>query len=66
MLNRLTADMDDSVERLTADMNRFFTFRGPNLGHWDLFLLTFDRSLVVEESLGAPKVTVWGPGSDFL
>ena len=26
---------------------------------------TFDRSLVVEGSLGAPKVTVWGPGLDF-
>ena len=27
---------------------------------------TFDRSLVVEGSLGAPKVTVWAPGSDFF
>ena len=26
---------------------------------------TFDRSLVVEGSLEAPKVTVWGPGLDF-
>ena len=25
---------------------------------------TFDRSLVVEGSLGAPKVTVWGPELD--
>ena len=35
------------------------------LGHWDLFFGTFDRSLVVEGSLGAPKVTVWAPGLDF-
>ena len=66
MLNRLIADVDDSVNRLTADMDRFFTFGGPILGHWDLlFFWTFDRSLVVEGSLGVPKVTVWAPGLNF-
>ena len=28
--------MDDSLNRLTADMDHFLRFRGPILGHWDL------------------------------
>ena len=64
-MNRLTTDIDDLLNRLTADMDRFFNILricfstlGPVFG-------TFDHQLVVEGSLGAPKVTVWAPGLDF-
>ena len=57
--------MDDLLNRLTADMDRFFIFRGSILGHWELFFGPFDHQLVVEGSLGAPKVTVRAPGFDF-
>ena len=57
--------MDDSLNRLTADMDRFLDFEDlfQEICYFFRFL---GRSLVVEGSLRAPKVTAWGPGLDFL